>query len=74
MIKLHNLTKEFGPQVAVKNINLDIPAGQLVGLLRYAPDPAGRNGAPKMLADVPSRPQVTASTVMECTLMFTTEP
>jgi putative DNA primase/helicase len=26
-------------------------AGQLVGLLRYAPDPGSRNGAPKMLAE-----------------------
>ena len=47
MIKLHNLTKEFGPQVAVKNINLDIPAGQLVGLL--GPNGAGKSTTIKML-------------------------
>ena len=47
MITLHNLTKEFGPQVAVKNINLDIPAGQLVGLL--GPNGAGKSTTIKML-------------------------
>ena len=47
MITLHNLTKEFGPQVAVKNINLDIPDGQLVGLL--GPNGAGKSTTIKML-------------------------
>src|SRR5438045_2152822 len=47
MIKLHNLTKEFGSQVAVKNINLDIPAGQLLGLL--GPNGAGKSTTIKML-------------------------
>src|SRR5436305_14444339 len=47
MIKLHNLTKEFGSRVAVKNINLDIPAGQLVGLL--GPNGAGKSTTIKML-------------------------
>ena len=47
MIELHNLTKEFGPQVAVRNLNLEIPAGQLVGLL--GPNGAGKSTTIKML-------------------------
>ena len=47
MINLHNLTKEFGPQLAVKDINLDIPSGQLVGLL--GPNGAGKSTTIKML-------------------------
>ena len=47
MINLHNLTKEFGTQVAVKDINLDIPSGQLVGLL--GPNGAGKSTTIKML-------------------------
>ena len=31
MIKLHNLTKLFGPQVAVHGIDLGVPAGSLQG-------------------------------------------
>src|SRR5436309_12011608 len=47
MIKLRNLTKEFGPQVAVRKLDLDIPAGQLVGLL--GPNGAGKSTTIKML-------------------------
>lgn len=47
MIKLRNLTKEFGSQVAVRQLNLDIPAGQLVGLL--GPNGAGKSTTLKML-------------------------
>lgn len=47
MIELRNLTKEFGPQVAVRHLNLDIPAGQLVGLL--GPNGAGKSTTIKML-------------------------
>jgi len=47
MIKLRNLTKMFGPQVAVHEIDLDIPAGQLVGLL--GPNGAGKSTTIKML-------------------------
>jgi ABC-2 type transport system ATP-binding protein len=47
MIKLRNLTKEFGPQVAVRQLNLDIPAGQLLGLL--GPNGAGKSTTIKML-------------------------
>jgi ABC-2 type transport system ATP-binding protein len=47
MIKLRNLTKMFGPQVAVRELSLDIPAGQLVGLL--GPNGAGKSTTIKML-------------------------
>lgn len=47
MIRLHNLTKEFGPQVAVRELNLEIPDGQLVGLL--GPNGAGKSTTIKML-------------------------
>src|SRR2546425_185034 len=47
MIKLRNLTKEFGPQVAVRELDLDIPAGQLVGLL--GPNGAGKSTTIKIL-------------------------
>ena len=47
MIKLRNLTKEFGPQEAVRQLNLDIPAGQMVGLL--GPNGAGKSTTLKML-------------------------
>jgi ABC-2 type transport system ATP-binding protein len=47
MIKIRNLTKEFGPQVAVRNLNLDVPSGQLVGLL--GPNGAGKTTTIKML-------------------------
>ena len=38
MLKLESLTKSFGPAVAVDNVNLEIPKGQLVGII-------GRSGA-----------------------------
>src|ERR1043166_7852178 len=47
MITLRNLTKEFGPQVAVRQLNLEIPDGQLVGLL--GPNGAGKTTTIKML-------------------------
>src|SRR6059036_2519012 len=47
MIKLRNLTKEFGPQVAVRELDLDVPAGQLVGLL--GPNGAGKSTTIRML-------------------------
>lgn len=47
MIKIRNLTKEFGSQVAVRQLDLDIPAGQLVGLL--GPNGAGKSTTIKML-------------------------
>ena len=47
MIKLHKLTKLFGPQLAVRELDLDIPDGQLVGLL--GPNGAGKSTTIKML-------------------------
>ncbi|HEU5238071.1 MAG TPA: ABC transporter ATP-binding protein [Pyrinomonadaceae bacterium] len=47
MIELHDLTKEFGSQVAVRRLNLIIPGGQLVGLL--GPNGAGKSTTIKML-------------------------
>ncbi len=40
MIELRQVTKQFGPQVAVSNLSVSIPVGQCVGLL-------GPNGAGK---------------------------
>src|SRR5204863_1471506 len=47
MIKISQLAKEFGSQMAVRKIDLDIPAGQLVGLL--GPNGAGKTTTIKML-------------------------
>ena len=47
MIKIRQLSKAFGPQVAVRSIDLDVPAGQLVGLL--GPNGAGKSTTIKML-------------------------
>jgi ABC-2 type transport system ATP-binding protein len=47
MIKLRRLSKYFGPQAAVRDIDLDVPAGQLVGLL--GPNGAGKSTTIKML-------------------------
>src|SRR6266699_6716901 len=47
MITIRQLSKSFGAQVAVKSIDLDIPAGQLVGLL--GPNGAGKTTTIKML-------------------------
>jgi ABC-2 type transport system ATP-binding protein len=47
VIKLRRLSKSFGTQTAVRSIDLDIPAGQLVGLL--GPNGAGKSTTIKML-------------------------
>jgi ABC-2 type transport system ATP-binding protein len=47
MIKIRHLSKEFGRQMAVREIDLDIPTGQLVGLL--GPNGAGKSTTIKML-------------------------
>ena len=47
MIKIRHLSKEFGSQVAVREIDLDIPSGQLVGLL--GPNGAGKSTTIKIL-------------------------
>ncbi len=46
-IRTRNLTKTYGVQQAVDGIDLDIPAGQLVGLL--GPNGAGKSTTIKML-------------------------
>lgn len=47
MIKLSNLTKRFGAQLAVNELSFSIPAGQIVGLL--GPNGAGKSTTLKML-------------------------
>jgi ABC-2 type transport system ATP-binding protein len=47
VISIRQLTKRFGSQEAVRAINLEIPAGQLVGLL--GPNGAGKSTTIKML-------------------------
>ena len=47
MIRLHQLSKSYGTQQAVRAIDLEIPAGQLVGLL--GPNGAGKSTTIKML-------------------------
>jgi len=47
MITIRQLSKSFGPQVAVKSIDLEVPAGQLVGLL--GPNGAGKSTTIRML-------------------------
>ena len=50
MIKLDNLTKRFGAQLAVNALTFSIPAGQIVGLL--GPNGAGKSTTLKMLTGV----------------------
>ena len=40
MLKISQVTRRFGAKVAVENVNLEIPAGQMVGVI-------GRSGAGK---------------------------
>ena len=40
MLKLESLTKEFGELTAVDNVNLEVPDGQMLGVI-------GRSGAGK---------------------------
>ncbi|MGE3316547.1 MAG: ABC transporter ATP-binding protein [Planctomycetaceae bacterium] len=47
MIRVENLTKLFGSQVAVDELSLEIPAGQIVGFL--GPNGAGKSTTLKML-------------------------
>jgi ABC-2 type transport system ATP-binding protein len=47
MIRLEQLSKSYGEQQAVRGIDLEIPAGQLVGLL--GPNGAGKSTIIKML-------------------------
>jgi ABC-2 type transport system ATP-binding protein len=47
VISIRQLSKRFGEQVAVRALNLEVPAGQLVGLL--GPNGAGKSTTIKML-------------------------
>lgn len=47
MIKTVNLTKKFGSVIAVDNLNLDIPAGEIFGFL--GPNGAGKTTTVKLL-------------------------
>jgi len=38
MFEFRNVTRQFGAKIAVDNVTLDIPAGQMVGII-------GRSGA-----------------------------
>ena len=40
MLQIRGLTRRFGTKVAVDNVSLDVPAGQMVGII-------GRSGAGK---------------------------
>jgi len=50
MIRLDKLAKSYGNQQAVKDIDLEIPTGQLVGLL--GPNGAGKSTTIKMLTGI----------------------
>jgi len=47
MIKLENLTKDYGTHRAVGGVNLEVPSGQLIGYL--GPNGAGKSTTVKML-------------------------
>lgn len=59
MIRTHNLTKRFGPKVAVGDLDLDIPAGEFFCYL--GPNGAGKTTTIKMLTGLvrPSGGQAT---------------
>jgi ABC-2 type transport system ATP-binding protein len=48
MLTLESLTKQYGPQVAVRNLSLHVPAGELFGFL--GPNGAGKTTTIKMIA------------------------
>ncbi len=49
-IKTESLTKSFGENVAVRNLNLEIPKGELFGLV--GPDGAGKTTTMRLLAAI----------------------
>ncbi|HAO2892080.1 TPA: ATP-binding cassette domain-containing protein, partial [Escherichia coli] len=40
MLKIENVTRRFGSNIAIDNVNVEIPQGQMVGVI-------GRSGAGK---------------------------
>ena len=40
MLKIENVTRRFGSNIAIDNVNVEIPQGQMVGII-------GRSGAGK---------------------------
>jgi len=50
MIKLTNLTKKYGDNIAVDNLNLEINAGELFGFL--GPNGAGKTTTIKMMTGI----------------------
>lgn len=58
MIKLTNLTKRFGGLVAVNNLSLDIPKGEIFGFL--GPNGAGKTTTVKMLSGLMAPSEGTA--------------
>src|SRR5688572_3160795 len=47
MIEVRNLTKRFGPTLAVDAVSFDVPQGQIVGFL--GPNGAGKSTTMRML-------------------------
>jgi len=47
MIEVRNLTKRFGPTVAVNNVSFDVPSGEVVGFL--GPNGAGKTTTMRVL-------------------------
>ena len=46
-IQIENLTKSYGPQIAVNNINLSVKTGEILGFL--GPNGAGKSTTMKMI-------------------------
>lgn len=69
MIQFDNVTRKYGPKVAVSSLNLTIPSGELFAFL--GPNGAGKTTAIRMLVGL-LRP--TAGTVSVCGIDSATEP
>jgi ABC-2 type transport system ATP-binding protein len=69
MIQFDNVTRKFGPKVAVANLDLTIPSGELFAFL--GPNGAGKTTAIRMLVGL-LRP--TVGTVSVCGFNSATEP
>ena len=69
MIRLLNLTKRFGNILAVDNLNLDIPAGEIFGFI--GPNGAGKTTTIRMMGGIL---QPTSGTVTICGIPMETQP